>query len=75
MKPNIGTIDRIIRILAGLGLIAYGIINQSWIGAIGALPLLTGLFRFCPAYCPLGINTCGKDGQGGGGCCGGKCGS
>jgi hypothetical protein len=69
MKPNIGTIDRALRIL--LGLIAYGIVNHSWLGAIGAVPLLTAFIRFCPLYCPLGISTCGK----GGGCCGGgKCG-
>ena len=75
MKPNIGTIDRVLRILVGLGLIAYGIINQSWIGAIGAVPLITALFRFCPVYCPLGVSTIGKGGSDGGGCCGGgKCG-
>lgn len=77
MKPNIGTLDRAIRILAGLGLIAYGVINQTWIGAIGLVPLLTGLIRWCPAYLPLGLSTCGKDsGPKGGGCgCGnGKCG-
>ena len=70
MKPNIGTIDRSLRILFGLGLIAYGIINHTWIGAIGAVPLLTAFIRFCPLYSPLGLSTCSK---GGGGCGGGKC--
>jgi hypothetical protein len=77
MNANVGTIDRTLRILAGLGLIAYGIVNQSWVGAIGLVPLLTGLVRFCPVYCPLGINTAGKSGGGDGGSCGcggGKCG-
>ncbi len=69
MKKNIGTVDRVLRIIAGLGLIAYGVVYQNWIGAIGAVPLLTALIGFCPLYCPLGINTKGK----GGGCCGGKC--
>lgn len=69
MKKNIGTIDRVLRILLGLAIIAYGVINHSWLGAIGAIPLLTALIGFCPAYCPLGLNTCGKSG----GCCGGKC--
>ena len=55
----------IFRKLVGLGLIAYGVVNQSWIGAIGAIPLLTAFVRFCPLYCPLGINTMGK-GDGGG---------
>jgi hypothetical protein len=72
MKPNIGTADRTLRILVGLGLIAYGIVNHSWIGAIGAVPLLTAFIRFCPLYAPLGISTCGKGGKGG--CGGGGCG-
>ncbi|MCW0217379.1 MAG: DUF2892 domain-containing protein [Prosthecobacter sp.] len=75
MKPNIGTLDRTLRIVLGLGIIAYGITNHNWIGALGAIPLLTAFFRFCPAYCPLGITTVGKNGGKGGGCCGGgKCG-
>jgi hypothetical protein len=37
MKPNIGKIDRALRIILGLGLIAYGIVNHSWVGAIGAV--------------------------------------
>lgn len=73
MKKNLGTIDRSIRAILGIGIIVYGVVNQSWLGAIGAVPLLTALVGFCPAYCPLGINTAGKGG--GGGCCGGgKCG-
>jgi hypothetical protein len=60
MKPNIGTVDRALRILLGLGLIAYGIINHTWIGALGTVPLLTAVIRFCPLYTPLGISTCSK---------------
>ena len=59
MKPNVGTIDRVIRVTAGLGLIAaaaLGVIG-AW-GYIGIVPLATGLFRFCPAYLPFGMNTC-----------------
>jgi len=59
MKPNVGTIDRIIRITAGIGLIAaaaFGAIGV-W-GYIGIVPLATGLFRFCPAYLPFGLSTC-----------------
>jgi hypothetical protein len=59
MQPNVGTIDRIIRITGGLGLIgaaALGVIGV-W-GYIGAVPLVTGLFRFCPAYLPFGMSTC-----------------
>lgn len=74
MKPNIGTLDRAIRIILGLGIITWGIITHSWLGALGTVPLLTAFFRFCPAYCPLGVSTVGKGGAGGCGCGGGKCG-
>ncbi|MBI2286196.1 MAG: hypothetical protein A2W81_01150 [Betaproteobacteria bacterium RIFCSPLOWO2_12_61_14] len=59
MKTNVGNIDRILRIVAGLVLIALaatGIIG-IW-GWIGIVPLLTGIFRFCPAYALLGMSTC-----------------
>ncbi len=61
MKANVGTIDRVLRIVIGLGIIGYGVVNQTWLGAIGLVPILTAVFRFCPAYCPLGINTSGKN--------------
>lgn len=59
MKANIGNIDRVLRIVIGLvliGLAATGTVG--WWGWIGVVPLLTGIFRFCPAYTLLGINTC-----------------
>ena len=74
MKRNLGTIDRTLRAAVGIGLIVWGVISHNWLGAIGAVPLITALIGFCPAYCPFGISTCGKDS--GGKCCGGgKCGS
>lgn len=59
MKSNVGGIDRILRIVAGLVLIALAATGTvgAW-GWIGVVPLLTGLFRFCPAYTMLGMNTC-----------------
>lgn len=60
MNANVGTIDRALRIVAGAVLIALaatGVVG-AW-GYVGAVPLLTGLFRFCPAYAVLGVNTCG----------------
>lgn len=55
---NAGKVDRIIRVVAGLGLIAYGIVTVNMIVAgIGAIPLLTGLVGFCPFYPMLKINT------------------
>lgn len=68
MKKNMGTIDRALRLILGLALIAYGIVNHSWLGAIGAVPLLTALSGFCPLYCPLGLSTRGKSDSSGGNC-------
>lgn len=58
MNVNVGTLDRTLRIGGGLALIvaaATGTIG-AW-GWIGLVPLATGLFRFCPVYPLLGINT------------------
>ena len=62
MKVNVGTADRALRVLAGLlliGLAAGGVVG-AW-GYLGVVPLLTGLFRFCPAYTLLGLSTCPMD--------------
>lgn len=59
MKINVGSVDRILRIIAGLaliGLAATGTIG-AW-GWIGVMPLLTGILKFCPAYAIFGMNTC-----------------
>ena len=59
MKLNVGGIDRILRIIVGLVLIALAATGTvGWWGYIGIVPLVTGLFRFCPAYGLLGMNTC-----------------
>ncbi len=58
MKANIGTVDRVIRVIAGLVIIGLGIYGRSWWGLIGLLPLLTAVVRFCPAYVPFGLSTC-----------------
>jgi hypothetical protein len=61
MKCNVGNADRAIRIIVGLVLI--GLAATSTIGMwgwIGVIPVLTGTFRFCPAYPLLGINTNSK---------------
>ncbi|MFN3544129.1 MAG: DUF2892 domain-containing protein [Thiobacillus sp.] len=60
MNVNIGSTDRIIRIVAGLALIAWAALfgGPAW-AWIGVVPLATGIFRICPAYSIFGINTCG----------------
>ena len=60
MKTNIGKIDRVLRLLAGVAIIGAGVYFKSWLGVIGVVPILTALVRFCPAYVPLGISTCSK---------------
>ncbi len=59
MNKNIGTLDRTLRIGAGLTLIALSATGSvgPW-GWIGIVPLATGLFRWCPAYTLFGIKTC-----------------
>ena len=59
MLQNVGSVDRVIRVVAGVALIGatlYGAIGP-W-GWIGIVPLATGLFRFCPVYLPFGLSTC-----------------
>ena len=58
MKINVGGADRVVRIVAGVAIIAAGVAFKSWWGAIGAVPLLTGLIGWCPAYLPFGLSTC-----------------
>jgi hypothetical protein len=59
MKTNEGTVDRALRVIAGLvliGLAATGTVGV-W-GWIGVVPLATGALGWCPLYTVLGINTC-----------------
>ncbi len=59
MKKNAGTIDRTLRILAGITLITLTLLGTigAW-GWIGVVPLLTGAIGNCPVYTVLGIKTC-----------------
>jgi hypothetical protein len=59
MKLNVGTIDRAVRILAGLVLVVLAAMGTIGLwGWIGVIPLATGLAGWCPAYTLLGIRTC-----------------
>ncbi len=57
MKPNVGPIDRLLRIILGLIVALLGVIFDSWWGLIGLVPMATGLFKFCPLYLPFKIST------------------
>ena len=61
MRANVGGIDRFLRIIVGAGLLSLVFLLEGaarWWGLIGILPIVTGLFRFCPAYALLGMGTC-----------------
>ena len=61
---NVGGIDRIVRIIAGLFLISLVFFGEQIIGQnvvwgwVGLVPLATGIFKFCPAYTLFGLKTC-----------------
>lgn len=59
MPCNEGKLDRLLRVLVGLVLIALVFVGpQTPWGWLGLVPLLTGIFGFCPAYKLFGIDTC-----------------
>ena len=58
-KANVGGLDRILRVVVGLGLVAIVFVGpQTPWGWVGVVPLLTGLIGTCPIYSMLGISTC-----------------
>ena len=61
MNKNVGTADKVVRIVLGLGLLSLLAVlqgNMRWLGLIGLVPLGTALMGFCPLYAVLGIKTC-----------------
>jgi membrane-associated protease RseP (regulator of RpoE activity) len=66
MTRNIGTVDRVLRMLAGIVLIAFALglgfpaTGWNWLGWIGVVPIATAVFGFCPAYTLFGASTCGR---------------
>lgn len=64
MNCNVGGVDRVPRIVAGLAILAAGVAGPlGWWGAIGLVPLATGVLRYCPAYSIFGVRTCAPDGR------------
>jgi hypothetical protein len=59
LPRNEGTLDRALRVAAGLGLIALALVGPKtpW-GWVGVVPLLTGALGSCPVYTLLGLRTC-----------------
>ena len=67
MKANVGGIDRVLRIAVGIVLLSLVFIlegNARYWGLVGLLPLVTGLFQFCPAYSLFGLSTCPMERKG-----------
>ena len=61
MNKNVGSADKVVRIVMGLGLLSLLVVlqgNMRWLGLIGVVPLGTALMGFCPLYTVLGIRTC-----------------
>lgn len=62
-KPNVGSLDRALRIGAGVVLLFLVAIQAIGLwGLVGIVPLATGLLRYCPLYSVLGIRTCAARG-------------
>ena len=57
MMKNVGGLDRAFRVVVGLAAIGAGFYFNSWWGALGLIPLLTGLFSWCPVYVFFGAST------------------
>ena len=57
MKKNMGLLDRRIRIVVGLLIIAAGIYFNTWWGLVGVVFLATSLISWCPLYLPFGLST------------------
>jgi hypothetical protein len=67
MKANVGSIDRVVRVIAGIGLLSLMFVLEGgtrWFGLIGVIPLGTALIGYCPLYSILGVNTCGTGRRG-----------
>lgn len=64
MTTNVGMVDRIVRIVVGIALIAFALnylypnTGYNWIGWAGVIPLLTAAFGVCPLYSVVGMTTC-----------------
>ncbi len=57
---NVGSTDRVIRIILALAIFGAGYYFQSWWGLVGLVPLVTAFIRWCPAYTIAGIKTNGS---------------
>ena len=63
MNVNVGGLDKVIRIIVGIGVMSLFFVlkgDARWLGLIGVIPLATGLAGYCPLYSVLGFRTCAE---------------
>ena len=60
MKKNVGSIDKVIRIILAIIIAGLGYYYQSWWGLVAIVPIATAFINFCPLYPIFGISTCKK---------------
>lgn len=63
---NVGGVDRMVRIVLGVLIIAFGVYQGSLWGLLGVVVLLTGVFKWCGLYSILGVSTCKVENPNGG---------
>lgn len=67
MNPNVGSADKVVRIIVGLALVSLFFVLEGgarWLGLIGVVLIATAIINFCPLYKILGLSTTGsKAGQ------------
>ena len=61
MKENIGDVDKVVRVIAGIAALGAGFYYQSWWGAIGLILLGSAAIGWCPPYAILGFNSCSAE--------------
>ena len=68
MSTNVGGLDRVLRVILGLALLAFALgwlwpgTGYNWIGWIGVVPIATALIGTCPLYSIIGVSTCPRAG-------------
>jgi len=60
MKKNVGSVDRLLRIIVGAVIVVWGVYAESWWGLVGLVPLMTGMLNWCPIYLPFNLSTIKK---------------
>lgn len=61
MTKNVGKIDKVIRLVLGVALIAFAVLTGNVLGYIGIIPIVTALMSWCPLYTLIGKNSCSGD--------------